>query len=136
VGPPLAARQSLLLSKVVSPGPSAGAFTSVKGHVCVHAIFSRNAAIPDLKWKQFPPSRLDPNTHTRSGIEAELVMICQPTNSSQNIDRKMSWSICEAVGEQLQQSLRPERSRLPPRLEKLIHELRKRDHASLRSGSN
>jgi hypothetical protein len=63
-------------------------------------------------------------------------MICQATNSSQNIDRKMSWSICEAMGEQLQQSLRPERSRLPPKLEKLIHELRRRDHANRRSESN
>jgi hypothetical protein len=53
-------------------------------------------------------------------------------DSSQTIDRNTSWSICEAVGEHLQQSLRPERSRLPPGLQKLMEELRRRESAKTR----
>jgi hypothetical protein len=44
------------------------------------------------------------------------------------IDRRTSRSICDAVGERLQQSLRPEASRLPPRLQHLMDELRRRDN--------
>ncbi|MBR1176016.1 MULTISPECIES: hypothetical protein [Bradyrhizobium] len=47
-------------------------------------------------------------------------------NDSEQIDRRTSRSICDAVGERLQQSLRPE-SRLPTHLESLLNELRKRD---------
>ncbi|WP_271603006.1 MULTISPECIES: hypothetical protein [unclassified Bradyrhizobium] len=47
-------------------------------------------------------------------------------NDSEQIDRRTSRSICDAVGERLQQSLRPE-SRLPTHLEQLLNELRKRD---------
>ena len=49
------------------------------------------------------------------------------TDSSETIDRKTSRSICDAVGERLQQSLRPETSRLSPRLQHLMDELRRRD---------
>ena len=47
-------------------------------------------------------------------------------NDSEQIDRRTSRSICDAVGERLQQSLRPE-PRLPTHLEHLLNELRKRD---------
>lgn len=47
-------------------------------------------------------------------------------NDSEQIDRRTSRSICDAVGERLQQSLRPE-PRLPTHLEQLLNELRKRD---------
>ncbi len=47
-------------------------------------------------------------------------------NDSEQIDRRTSRSICDAVGERLQQSLRPE-SRLTSHLEHLMSELRKRD---------
>lgn len=47
-------------------------------------------------------------------------------NDSEQIDRRTSRSICDAVGERLQQSLRPE-SRLPTHLEYLLNELRKHD---------
>ena len=47
-------------------------------------------------------------------------------NDSEQIDRRTSRSICDAVGERLQQSLRPE-SRLPTHLEALMNELRKHD---------
>ena len=47
----------------------------------------------------------------------------------QPLDRKIVRSICDAVGERLQQSLRPERSDLSPRLRELLNELRQRDDA-------
>ncbi|WP_167561189.1 hypothetical protein [Bradyrhizobium sp. AS23.2] len=47
-------------------------------------------------------------------------------NDSEQIDRRTSRSICEAVGERLQQSLRPE-PRLPTHIEQLLSELKKRD---------
>jgi hypothetical protein len=49
------------------------------------------------------------------------------TDSSEGIDRKTSRLICDAVGERLQQSLRPDASRLPVHLEHLMDELRRRD---------
>ncbi|MBR0789842.1 hypothetical protein JQ631_12225 [Bradyrhizobium manausense] len=47
-------------------------------------------------------------------------------NDSEQIDRRTSRSICDAVGERLQQSIRPE-PRLPTHLEQLLNELKKRD---------
>ena len=47
-------------------------------------------------------------------------------NDSEQIDRRTSRSICDAVGERLQQSLRPE-PRLPTHLEKLLKELQRRE---------
>jgi hypothetical protein len=47
-------------------------------------------------------------------------------DDSEQIDRRTSRSICDAVGERLQQSLRPE-SRLTSHLEHLMDELRKHD---------
>jgi hypothetical protein len=47
-------------------------------------------------------------------------------NNSEQIDRRTSRSICDAVGERLQQSLRPE-TRLPTHLEQLLNELERRD---------
>ncbi len=43
------------------------------------------------------------------------------------IDYKTSRAICDAVGERLQQALRPDYSRLSSHLEHLMDELRKRD---------
>ena len=50
-------------------------------------------------------------------------------NDSEQIDRRTSRSICDAVGERLQQSLRPE-LRLPTHLEQRLNELRKHDRNS------
>lgn len=47
-------------------------------------------------------------------------------NDSEQIDRRTSRSICDAVGERLQQSLRPE-PRLPSNLEQLLSELQRRE---------
>jgi len=54
-------------------------------------------------------------------------MTSRITNDSEGIDRKTSRSICDAVGERLQQDLRPVSSRLPNRLHYLMDELRRRD---------
>ncbi len=58
------------------------------------------------------------------------------TDTSEQIDRKTSRSICDAVGERLQQSLRPETSRLSSDLEHLMDELRRRDSESRLRSSN
>ena len=47
--------------------------------------------------------------------------------ADERIDPRTSRSICDAVGERLQQNLRPETSRLSPHLEQLMDELRRRD---------
>ena len=44
----------------------------------------------------------------------------------EQIDHKTCASICDAIGERLQQSLRPD-TQLSPHLRKLIDELRRRD---------
>jgi len=47
--------------------------------------------------------------------------------STHDIDHKTSRSICKEVGEELQRDLRPEGSPLPPYLDRLIDELRRRE---------
>jgi hypothetical protein len=54
-------------------------------------------------------------------------MNAQPTSSTETIDGKTSRSICNAVGERLQQNLRPDVSRLPERLRQLMDALRQQD---------
>jgi len=49
------------------------------------------------------------------------------TDNSEQIDRKTSRSICDAVGERLQQTLRPDSSHLSSYLQHLMDELRRRD---------
>jgi hypothetical protein len=48
-------------------------------------------------------------------------------DNSEQIDRKTCRSICDAVGERLQQNLRPDSSRLSSHLQHLMDELRRRD---------
>ncbi len=45
----------------------------------------------------------------------------------EQIDHKTCVSICDAIGERLQQSLRPDAD-LSPRLRELVDELRRRDN--------
>ena len=52
------------------------------------------------------------------------------THHSEMIDRKTSRSICDAVGERLQQFLRPHHMGPSPHLERLIEELRRREGES------
>ncbi len=54
-------------------------------------------------------------------------MNSQITDDSEPIDRKTSRSICDAVGERLQQSLRANALRPSSHLDHLMDELRKRD---------
>ena len=53
----------------------------------------------------------------------------QNTDPLEPIDRKTSRSICQAVGERLQQTLRPDSTRLSSYLQHLLDELRRRDEA-------
>jgi hypothetical protein len=48
-------------------------------------------------------------------------------NEHEQIDYRTSRSICDAVGERLQQSMRPE-TELSPHLQRLVDELRRRDN--------
>ncbi len=50
-----------------------------------------------------------------------------PANSIDMIDGKTSRSICNAVGERLQRSMRPDFSRLPDELRHLLDALRRQD---------
>jgi hypothetical protein len=52
-------------------------------------------------------------------------------SSYELIDHKTCRSICDAVGERLQQDLRPIKSDLPPHLADLMDELRRRDHIAI-----
>jgi len=45
----------------------------------------------------------------------------------EEIDHRTCVSICDAIGERLQQSMRPE-NELSPRLRELVDELRRRDN--------
>ncbi|RXH05603.1 hypothetical protein [Bradyrhizobium vignae] len=55
-----------------------------------------------------------------------LAMAGPSADDNVQIDRRTSRSICDAVGERLQQSLRPE-PRLPTNLEQLLNELQRRE---------
>ena len=54
------------------------------------------------------------------------------TDNSEQIDRKTSRSICDAVGERLQRNLPPEPSDLSDHLQQLMDELRRRDDIAMR----
>ena len=49
--------------------------------------------------------------------------------ASEEMDHRTLRSICEAVGERLQQNCRPDTGKLPQHLEYLMQELRRRDQA-------
>jgi hypothetical protein len=53
-------------------------------------------------------------------------MIARLDHDNEPIDHKTSRSICDAVGERLQQSMRPEPT-LPDRLQHLLNELRRHE---------
>jgi hypothetical protein len=57
-------------------------------------------------------------------------MASRTADNSEQIDGKTSRSICDAIGEKLQQSLRPDTSRLSSYLQHLMDELRLRDRSS------
>ena len=53
-------------------------------------------------------------------------MDMRPNSDFDQMDRKTTRSICDAVGERLQQNLRPE-AELSPDLQRLIDEMRRRE---------
>ncbi|WP_346356497.1 hypothetical protein, partial [Bosea sp. (in: a-proteobacteria)] len=55
-----------------------------------------------------------------------LAMNARPDNDFEALDYKTSRSICDAVGERLQQHIRPEHG-LSDRLQQLLDQLRRRD---------
>ena len=57
-------------------------------------------------------------------------------DNSEQIDRKTCRSICDAVGERLQQNLRPDSSHLSSHLQHLMDELRRRDTEGRPMSSN
>jgi len=57
----------------------------------------------------------------------EIAMEARINSDIEQIDHKTCLSICDAIGERLQQSLRPD-TVLSPRLRKLLDELRRRDN--------
>jgi hypothetical protein len=59
--------------------------------------------------------------------EAEPAMSDRINQSSEQLDRATSRSICRAVGERLQQDLRPENSELPSHLQCLMDALQRQD---------
>ncbi len=64
------------------------------------------------------------------------LMNSRTNHDSEQIDRKTSRSICDAVGERLQRDLRPESTPLSPNLQHLMDELRRRDDAGHQRSAN
>jgi hypothetical protein len=63
-----------------------------------------------------------------NSIEREVEPAMDRINeSSEQIDRATSRSICRGVGERLRQDLRPENSELPSHLRHLMDELQRQD---------
>jgi hypothetical protein len=60
------------------------------------------------------------------------VMPAYMSDPTEEMDRKTSRSICNAVGERLQQSLPPEPTALSDHLQQLMDELRRRDDIAMR----
>lgn len=63
-------------------------------------------------------------------------MMSRITENNESIDRATSRSICEGVGERLQQNLRPDSSKLPFHLQHLMDELCRRDSHGRKMTSN
>jgi hypothetical protein len=55
-----------------------------------------------------------------------MMMDTRINSQLEEIDHRTSRSICDAVGERLQQSMRPERA-LSPHLQMLVDEMRRRE---------
>jgi hypothetical protein len=69
-------------------------------------------------------------------MKRNKIMNSRITDNSEGIDRRTSRSICDAVGERLQQDLRPESLRPSSHLQHLTDELRRRDRDDWRGMPN
>ena len=68
----------------------------------------------------------------KGSSDVELAMNGRTDSSLELIDHKTCRSICDAVGERLQQNLHRAKSELPADLAQLIEELRQRDGGDLK----
>jgi hypothetical protein len=64
--------------------------------------------------------------HNPSESEWRLAMMATLDNHDEQIDHKTSRAICDAIGERLQQSMRPDAAP-SDRLQQLLNELRRRE---------
>ena len=69
-------------------------------------------------------------------MKRNKIMNRRISDNSEGIDRRTSRSICDAVGERLQQDLRPEALRPSSHLQHLMDELRRRDRDDWRGMPN
>jgi hypothetical protein len=69
-------------------------------------------------------------------MKRNKIMNSRISDNSEGIDRKTSRSICDAVGERLQQDLRPEALRPSSHLQHLMDEMRRRDRDDWRGMPN
>ncbi len=63
-------------------------------------------------------------------------MVSRTADNSEQIDHKTSRSICDAIGEKLQRTLRPETSRPSSHLDHLMDELHRREREDRFGSSN
>jgi hypothetical protein len=89
-----------------------------------------------LQTKQFSCPRLGPASSHNKEMKRNKIMNSRITDNSEGIDRRTSRSICDAVGERLQQDLRPESLRPSSHLQHLMDELRRRDRDDWRGMPN
>jgi len=88
---------------------------------------------PPRETISFPVTWLCNTTLTKTNRNA---VMNSHTDNSEGIDCKTSRSICDAVGERLQQHMRPLQSGLPTHLAHLMDELRRQDARGRQMGSN
>jgi hypothetical protein len=114
---------------VQSPGLLAGAFSLLDPLRWNCPIFALSAY--DCRRGVETNSPQTTYLHTRGKLDnSEHVMSNQTADNSEQIDRKTSRSICDAIGERLQKSFRPDTSGLSSYLQHLMDELRLRDRSS------
>jgi len=137
VGASLALGKSLLLIQTVldlaveSPGPSCRGFplgVPIKWNRVSRSFnFRKNTRNRSMTGNIFRSGDLVCVVSSKWRHDAEPIMSSRITNDSEQIDHRTSRSICDAIGERLQLSLRPDTSRLSSHLQHLMDELRRRD---------
>jgi hypothetical protein len=98
--------------------------------------FYENARNRPARRNNLQPDDLVLHHDIEKTTKRNFTMNSRITNQSEEINRKTSRSICDAVGEQLQQNLRPAPLRPSSHLQHLMDELRRRDNDKLRNSSN
>jgi hypothetical protein len=128
LGAPLAPGKPLLLINSSDPDVKKAPALCGRG-------FSLLPAAEQLRLQRLDPASLEVTLNNVT--DPELAMNSRINDDNEGIDRKTSRLICDAVGERLQQSLRPETSgRLSSHLQHLMDELRRRDESGNRTMPN